>query len=237
MNVLNFNSEQCARVRRQLDAYFSNELLVETTGEVLRHLEGCEACSRELEARHEVAQRITQGVGEPGSAGSAAPVHPAAAYENATRLLRRSRDCLGGGARCGHRSGGLATQQWIRVQRGRRIVASVMAIGVADHVQCAIKGHNYPNVANPPECSARSLGPAYAGLLAVVQRKLPGFEVLEAHICSIPGSPRKYVHFITRGAWHDSLRGSDAQRGGAIPQRNRVPIGRFRRRPAVSGPS
>jgi hypothetical protein len=75
----------------------------------------------------------------------------------------------------------------------------VLAIGVADHVQCAIKGHNYPNVANPPDKLRRQLGPEYAGLLDVVQQKLPGFEVLEAHICSIPNSPRKYVHFITRG--------------------------------------
>jgi hypothetical protein len=35
--------------------------------------------------------------------------------------------------------------------------------------------------------------------LQVVEQKLPGFQVLEGHICSIPGSPRKYVHFIARG--------------------------------------
>ena len=78
-------------------------------------------------------------------------------------------------------------------------MASVLAIGVSDHVQCAIKGHNYPDIANPPEKLRQQLGPQYAGLLEVVQQKLPGFEILEAHICSIPGSPRKYVHFITRG--------------------------------------
>ena len=94
---------------------------------------------------------------------------------------------------------GIATEQWIRVQRGRRVVASVLAIGVSDHVQCAIKGHNYPDIANPPEKLRQQLGPQYAGLLDVVQQKLPGFEILEAHICTIPGSPRKYVHFITRG--------------------------------------
>jgi hypothetical protein len=75
----------------------------------------------------------------------------------------------------------------------------VLAIGVADHIQCAIKGHNYPDIASSPEKLRQKLGPRYAGLLDVVQQKLPGFEVLEAHICTIPGSPRKYVHFITRG--------------------------------------
>ena len=95
--------------------------------------------------------------------------------------------------------GGIVTHEWVRVVRGRRIVAGALALGVADHVQCAIKGHNYPEVANPPEVLRDKLGPQYAGLLDVVQRNLPGFEVLEAHICSIPGSSRKYVHFITRG--------------------------------------
>jgi hypothetical protein len=42
------------------------------------------------------------------------------------------------------------------------------------------------------------LGTQYAGLLPVVQERLPDFELLEAHICSAPGSPRKYVHFICR---------------------------------------
>ena len=51
MNALNFDQRQCERMRRHFDAYLSNELLVETTSEVVRHLETCEACSRELEAR------------------------------------------------------------------------------------------------------------------------------------------------------------------------------------------
>jgi anti-sigma factor RsiW len=58
MNVLDFDAKQCKRVRRQLDAYLSNELLVETTDEVLKHLEGCEACSGELEWRVRVREAL-----------------------------------------------------------------------------------------------------------------------------------------------------------------------------------
>ena len=54
MNVLSFDSRQCERIRHHLDAYLSNELLVETTSETLRHLETCEACTRELETRTRV---------------------------------------------------------------------------------------------------------------------------------------------------------------------------------------
>jgi anti-sigma factor (TIGR02949 family) len=202
MNVLNFNSEQCGRIRRQLDAYLSNELLVETTSDVLRHLESCEACSRELEAHTQVRDALRRA--------AASQVPPEELRQSIQRELRKTQPSLLGGSRTLTWSAalagvlvvvlaGIATEEWIRVLRGRRIVASVLAIGVADHVQCAIKGHNYPNVANPPDKLRRQLGPEYAGLLEVVQQKLPGFEVLEAHICSIPNSPRKYVHFITRG--------------------------------------
>ena len=202
MNDLNSNSEQCKRMRQHLDAYLSNELLVETTGEVLRHLESCEACSRELEIRTRVRDTLRRAV--------AKQIPPEELRQLIQRRLRRAPFGLLGGSRplawavaaAGFvvvALGGIATQQWIKVLRGRRIVASVLALGVSDHIQCAIKGHNYPQVANPPEALRKKLGPQFAGVLEVVRQNLPGFEILEAHICSIQDSPRKYVHFITRG--------------------------------------
>jgi anti-sigma factor (TIGR02949 family) len=201
MNVLNFNSEQCLRVRRQLDAYLSNELLVETTSDILRHLESCPACSRELETRTRLRDALRK------AAASQAPSE--VLRQSIHRRLRESEPGFFGGSRRLAWAvafaviivllGGIVVQQWLSLQRGKRIVASVLAIGVSDHLQCTIKGHNYPNVANPTDQLRRQLGPQFARLLDVVQQKLPGFEVLEAHICSIPGSPRKYVHFITRG--------------------------------------
>jgi anti-sigma factor (TIGR02949 family) len=202
MNVLNFDSKQCERTRQHLDAYLSNELLVETTTEVLQHLASCEGCSRELAARtrvREALRRAALGVSPP--------------EELRSSIARRIRT-LQPGFREGFLGlrpvvvvavvvvimlGILAAQQWIRIVRGRRVVASVLALGVSDHVQCALKGHNYPNIPNPPERLREKLGPQYSGLLEVVQQNLPGFEILEAHICSLPGNPRKYVHFITRG--------------------------------------
>jgi anti-sigma factor (TIGR02949 family) len=202
MNVLNFDSKKCERIRQHLDAYLSNELLVETTSDVLRHLEICEACSRELEARTRVRDALRRA-----AARQIAPEELRQAIQH--RLRKTQVGFLGSSRRLTWAAalagivvvllGGVATQQWIRVLRGRRLVAGVLAIGLADHLQCAIKGHNYPDIANPPQLLRQKLGPAYSGLLEVVQGNLPGFELLEAHICSIPGSPRKYVHFIARG--------------------------------------
>jgi anti-sigma factor (TIGR02949 family) len=200
MNRHNFNSEECARVRRHLDAYLNNELLVETTSEVLRHLESCEACSRELEARTRLRDALRRA-----ASNQLVPEELSQSIQN--KIRARQPGLMGGLPRLSWALAsvvvlvvaGIVAQQWLSIERGRRVVASVLAIGVADHVQCAIKGHNYPEVANPPEVLRKKLGPRYAGLLDVVQGKLPGFEVLEAHICSIPGSSRKYIHFITRG--------------------------------------
>jgi len=202
MNVLNFDSKQCERIRRHLDAYLSNELLVETTSDVLRHLESCESCSGELEAR----TRVRDALGR-----AARNQIPSEELRLAIqRRLRATRPgILGGSQRLAWAVAfaGLAvvvlaviaTQQWIKVLRGRQVVTGVLALGVSDHLQCAIKGHNYPDIPNPPEVLRKKLGPQYAGVLEAVRQNLTGFEILEAHICSVQGSPRKYVHFIARG--------------------------------------
>jgi anti-sigma factor (TIGR02949 family) len=198
VKVLNFDSRQCERVRRQLDAYLSNELLVETTGEVLKHLESCEACSQELDTRAQVREALQKA-----AAKQVVPEHLRAAIHE---RLRNTRPGFFWGFRATTWALAVASfvlvlvagEQWLRLEQGRQLVARVLSLGVSDHVHCAIRGHNYPEVANPPGQLRKKLGPEYAGLLTVVEEKLPGFQVLEAHICQVPGSPRRYVHFILR---------------------------------------
>ena len=199
MKVLNFNSKQCERVRRQLDAYLSNELLVETTSEVLKHLESCEACSSELGSRQRVREALQKA-----ATRQLPPAHLREAIRQRLRsaqpgLFSRFRVTTWAVALASLTVVMVAGQQWLGFERGRQIVANVLTLGVSDHLHCAIRGHSYPELANPPEQLREKLGPQYAGLLPVVQEKLPGFQLLEAHICSVPGSPRKYVHYIARG--------------------------------------
>jgi hypothetical protein len=49
---------QCREVRDLADSFLSEQLLVETNHQVLRHLEGCPACRTELEARRELRAAI-----------------------------------------------------------------------------------------------------------------------------------------------------------------------------------
>src|SRR5262249_52950262 len=46
---------------------------------------------------------------------------------------------------------------------------------------------------------------------------LPSFQVLEAHICSVPGSSRKYVHFIARGQGTILSVTLTRREGGSLP--------------------
>jgi len=202
MNVLNFDSKQCARIRQHLDAYLSNELLVETTSDVLRHLEKCEACTRELEARSRLRDALRRAAENQIAPEKLRQAIQRRLRESRVGFLGTSRQLAWAAALAGLvivALASIAAQHWIKVLEGRRIVAGVMALGVSDHLQCAIKGHNYPDIANPPELLRKKLGPQYAGVLEVVQKNLSGFEILEAHICSVQGSPRRYVHFIARG--------------------------------------
>src|SRR5208337_2940521 len=123
MNVLNFNSEQCGRIRRHLDAYLSNELLVETTSDILRHLESCDACSRELETRTRVRDALRRV--------AMSQIPPEELRQSIQRQLRKTEPgFLGGSPRLTWAVAlagvmfvilaGIVTQQWIRLQRGRR---------------------------------------------------------------------------------------------------------------------
>jgi hypothetical protein len=201
MNNLSFDSKRCELIRQYLDSYLSNELLVETASEVVRHLECCEACSRDLESRMRVRDALQRAVVN-------RPV-PESVRADVLRSLRESQPRSFMRPSTTRWAIGLASiafiflslfaANWMSLRRGEQLVASILKLGVSDHIVCAIKGHNYPEIANPPDQIRNKLGARYAVLLQVVQERLPGFEVLEGHICSIPGSDRKYVHFITRG--------------------------------------
>jgi anti-sigma factor (TIGR02949 family) len=201
MNTFSFDSQRCERIRQQLDAYLSNELLVETASEVVHHLENCEGCSRDLDARIRVRDALQRAVAK-------RPV-PDSIRADVLHNLRQSQARSFAGidvkrwalalAAVAVIVFGLFAAQWLSLRRGGELISSILKLGISDHLICAIQAHNYPEVANPPDQIRKKLGPRYAPLLQVVQERLPGFDVLEGHICTIPNSDRRYIHFITRG--------------------------------------
>lgn len=53
---------QCSDFREIADSYLSDELLVETNHDVLRHLEACASCRNEIAARRELKLRLREAV-------------------------------------------------------------------------------------------------------------------------------------------------------------------------------
>jgi len=53
---------RCQEFREMMDSYISDELLVETNHEVLRHLENCAACRNELAAHRELRTQVRSAI-------------------------------------------------------------------------------------------------------------------------------------------------------------------------------
>jgi hypothetical protein len=213
MKVVQFGDNTCARIRRYLDSYISNELLVETNHEVLRHLEECPSCAAEVETRTRLKNRLK------------------AAVENQSvppELQARVREVLRTGSR-GNRAAWMrwvgaaaamiviGTAAWIAVPRGDRAwtrpglpdladragqdvfirkvsesLSAVLKVGLGDHIHCSVF-RKYPK--NPPsvEEMAEKLGPAYQDLAPLVQSRVPSeYRIILAHQCGYQG--RRFVH-------------------------------------------
>jgi anti-sigma factor (TIGR02949 family) len=62
MKIISSQSNYCGKIRDYLDSYLNSELLVETTHEILRHLQKCPACSEALSARERVKAALRMAV-------------------------------------------------------------------------------------------------------------------------------------------------------------------------------
>lgn len=191
-----------AHVRELLDSHLSNELPAETRQEVLRHLEGCPRCAAELATRTRVRAQLQAAV-------RATPV-PGGLETKVRRGVRgqavRPRTGLWAVAAAAvvilcaslvsvwrARTG--PEQAILRKTSGR--LAEVLNVGLRDHLHCAVF-RKYSKQPVPATQMAADLGPEFAGLVPLVQAKLPaGFRIIQGHHCSVGG--RHYTHFIMAG--------------------------------------
>lgn len=214
MNRIQFGEGGCEKTRKYLDSYISNELMVETNYEVLRHIEGCPACAVEVDIRARLRSRLKAAVNTQSV--------PPELHVRIREQIRTGRSgnwmdlgCLRAGwPRWG--AAGMAaalvvtTGLWVNysterlpalhdrtgqntyISRVSANLAAILKLGLGDHIHCAIF-RKYPKDAPPIEQMERELGPAYAGLLPVVRTAVPkAYKVIMAHQCNYAG--RKFVH-------------------------------------------
>ena len=223
MTVLDFGQKACEKIRRYLDSYLSNELLVETNHEVLRHLENCPACAEELEQKIR-ARNVLRG--------AVARVTPSSGLEEHVRKAVRARAASGLAASHVQRWSiaavvllGLALggTQGLRLRRDYEArQTALLDVGLRDHVHCTLGGH-YPAI--PPTFAemARKMGPDFVQLVPVVEQKAGDYKVIEGHQCRVGG--RKYKHIILRGN-HTlmSVIVTRKQQGEAFPRSILLPV-------------
>ena len=208
MNRIQFGEGACEKTRKYLDSYISNELLVETNHEVLRHIENCPSCASEAEARVQLRTRLKAAV----NAQSVPPELQARIREKIRNSRSKRWFSAGWGVWALATAAGLAIcagvwwnyspekmpaladrpAQNIYIQKVSASLAAVLKVGLGDHIHCSVF-RKYPKDPPAVEKMETDLGPSYKGLLPVVRAAVPdGYRVIMAHQCSYAG--RKFVH-------------------------------------------
>lgn len=194
MTILKFPNKECETTHGYIDAYLSNELLVETTHEVLKHLENCSNCKQALDSRQRVKDSLRRAVklqlAPPGLE---------------TKLCARLRQ-----QPTGSRFAWLSTS-WVAAAtcaalfmvsgitaihvRNQSAASKLLALGATDHISCAIANHQSPT---PPDFAAVSdpkrMGPNYGRLAPAIASQLGEFKFVDGHRCKVGG--RIYPHLI-----------------------------------------
>lgn len=212
MKIVDFESGQCRRVRSYLDTYLSNELTAETNLEVLKHLEGCETCSRALDDRTRIKaqlRRVVLNVQAPDTLEkrirsdirrthrfnfNLAPtwmLAAAAAVIVAVMLGVFFRP--GAGRSSGSTPGRLSLMAEVAPTD---TAGQILKVGFDDHVFCAVD-HGMANKHFTASEISEKLGPQYEGLAEVAKEGIPqGFETVVGHRCHYQN--REFVHLIMR---------------------------------------
>jgi len=196
---------QCREVRELLDAFLGDQLLVETTNDVVRHLEICPACRAELEGRRVLRARLQS------SFSTAIELAPSAEFLNQIEARLRAETTSRVTRRSWLRSWGAAAAAVVTAIAGglfarnaahRSRLAALARNAAGDHQNCAIKF----NLSERPislEEAARRYDPAFASFTTLAAPTgLPNgtAEVLERHSCVYEG--RRFAHVVFRYSGH-----------------------------------
>ena len=211
MMVIRFDDAACRRIRSLLDSYIDNQLSVETSQELTRHLERCDSCTDEMAERLRLKKAVRAAVG-------AIPV-PAGLEEQVRRRVRR--EVSGGMFGLGRFPLAVAavvlvglivaslvvldrTGLWMDPKERRESyiesiyqrVNGLARLGFGDHVHCA-HYRQFPHLPPLLPNSVADLGLGYEDLPGLLRDRVPeDFRIWLAHRCSYRG--RSYVHLVLR---------------------------------------
>jgi anti-sigma factor RsiW len=188
----------CRTVRELADSFLSEQLLVETNHEVLRHIETCDACRAELDARRAIRERLRAAF----SSASDLQMRPDFVADltrtlqpRATPVSRRTMLRSWWAAAAGILIAA-GTGVTIRQARSRSQLASLAVTAAGDHQNCAIQF----NLAERPislEDAGRRYGMPYGQMASFqIPALTPAADTLERHSCIYDG--HRFAHVVLR---------------------------------------
>ena len=202
---------QCSDFREMADSYLSDELLIETNHDVIRHLESCAECRAELagrrQLRHELRKQFNQSV------ELRVPDEFADSLRTTLRqrALERPEMAIPRIAYVGIAAtvliaiglGLFGVQRWRAGQRELVAWASLTNSATGDHRECALE-HKLRSTIMTLSEAGRVYDRAYANLAdqTSLQASLPpGAQLLDAHSCAFAG--RRFAHLVVK--YHDQV--------------------------------
>lgn len=204
---------QCRDFREIADSYLSDELLVETNHEVLRHLESCADCRAEFSARRELKVRLRDAVkNSPQSQMREGFRNQLREHlrVNATqqKLFRWSKRAvvlaIAASVLLFVTAGALVLRQKLSSSNlntsVRNLAAEALAhFAVGDHKNCALT-HNLKEMPISLEEASRKFDRSYYNLDQSVLKSFENsndkIEILGAHACVFEG--KRFAHIVMR---------------------------------------
>jgi anti-sigma factor RsiW len=189
---------ECRDVRELTDSFLSEQLLVETTHDILRHLSQCPSCRAEIESRRRLRTAL-RGAFERSPELRATPEFLASVGRHvrerqSSRSVRAARWSL-------RPMMAIAATVLLAVAFGGRewLGTSLLHAVLGDHQNCAIRFRLNEKPISLEEAAQR-FEPAYRSLVAVAPspaRLSNGdLTVLERHSCVYDG--RRFAHIVLR---------------------------------------
>ena len=192
----------CRDARELADSFLSDQLLVETMHEIVRHLETCPTCREEFEARRLLRMRLQTAIDTAPTfapraefvSGLTARLKPVEITGSMTRRAWLETTLAAAAGLVALVGGGLFARLAWRHSR----IGTLAASAAGDHQNCAIK-FNLRERPIPLEEAAKRFDPAYAQLMSISTPS--GSTVLDRHSCVFEG--RRFGHVVFR--YHDRI--------------------------------
>ena len=202
---------QCSDFREIADSYLSDELLIETNHDVIRHLESCAQCRAELAARcdlrHELQTKFNQSAELRVPDGFAESLRTSlkeqAIHRPGIVIPRLAYVGIAAALLIAIGFGLLTVQRWRVSRRESAAWASLTNSATGDHRECALE-HKLKSTIMTLTEAGRVYDRAYASVAdqTSLQASLPpGAQLLDAHSCAFAG--RRFAHLVVK--YHDQV--------------------------------